>query len=123
MSLSGGKQDNAIPTEASATLLIPSEERETAFNALDRWWKEEGDRYGATDPSGCMMLSKGGDVCADAVSVEDTRRCASLLCALPNGVQAMSKDIPGLVETSLNLGILRLETDALHATSSVRSSV
>ena len=123
MSLTGGKQDNAIPTEASATLLIPSEERENAFEALDRWWKEEGDRYGTTDPNGCMMLSKGGDVCADAVSVEDTRRCADLLCALPNGVQAMSKDIPGLVETSLNLGILRLETDALHATSSVRSSV
>lgn len=123
MSLTGGKQDNAIPTEASATLLIPSEERETAFDSLDRWWKEEGDRYGTTDPNGCMMLSKGGDVCADAVSVEDTRRCADLLCALPNGVQAMSKDIPGLVETSLNLGILRLETDALHATSSVRSSV
>ena len=123
LSLSGGKQDNAIPTEASATLLIPSQERETAFAALDRWWREEGDRYGDTDPNGCMTLSKGGDVCADALSVEDTRRCAELLCALPNGVQAMSRDIPGLVETSLNLGIVRLEADALQATSSVRSSV
>lgn len=123
MSLSGGKQDNAIPTEASAALLVPSGEQERAFDALDRWWKEEGDRHGATDPNGGMTLSKGGEVCSDAVTAEDTRRCADLLCALPNGVQAMSKDIPGLVETSLNLGIVRLDGGELRATSSVRSSV
>ena len=42
---------------------------------------------------------------------------------LPNGVQKMSYQIPGLVETSLNLGILKLEPDHLHACASVRSSV
>lgn len=42
---------------------------------------------------------------------------------LPNGVQKMSGQIPGLVETSLNLGILKLEPDHLHACASVRSSV
>ena len=43
-----------------------------------------------------------------ALSVEDTRRAAAMLYALPNGVQTMSADMPGLVETSLNLGILRM---------------
>lgn len=42
---------------------------------------------------------------------------------VPNGVQHMSTVMPGLVETSLNLGILKLEDQALLATSSVRSSV
>src|SRR5699024_9221360 len=45
------------------------------------------------------------------------------LMNLPNGVQKMSAQIPGLVETSLNLGILKLEPDCLTAVSSVRSSV
>ncbi len=39
-------------------------------------------------------------------SVADTKRAADFLAAMPNGVQAMSADIPGLVETSLNMGIL-----------------
>ena len=47
---------------------------------------------------------------------------ADLIAAIPNGVQAMSQEIPGLVETSMNLGILLLEGDGLHLTVSVRSN-
>ena len=46
-----------------------------------------------------------------------------LLTCAPNGVQAMSQDIPGLVQTSLNLGILKTEETEVCATFSVRSSV
>ena len=42
---------------------------------------------------------------------------------VPNGIRKMSAQISGLVETSLNLGILRLHPDGLEAVSSVRSSV
>lgn len=43
--------------------------------------------------------------------------------ATPNGVQAMSADMPGLVQTSLNLGILKADAEVLRAEYSVRSSV
>ena len=46
-----------------------------------------------------------------------------LLCELPNGVQKMSADIEGLVQTSLNLGILKTTEEAVTMTFSVRSSV
>ena len=46
-----------------------------------------------------------------------------LLNDLPNGVQVMSADIEGLVQTSLNLGILATEADAVRMVFSVRSSV
>mgnify|MGYP000775391285 FL=1 len=42
---------------------------------------------------------------------------------VPNGVQHMSMVMPGLVETSLNTGIMKLTTDGLELTASVRSSV
>ena len=42
---------------------------------------------------------------------------------MPNGVQAMSADMPGLVQTSLNLGILKADAEVLRAEYSVRSSV
>lgn len=49
-------------------------------------------------------VKRGTILCATA---EDTTRAAAFLAALPNGVQAMSADMEGLVETSLNLGILK----------------
>ena len=58
----------------------------------------------------------------NAVPSEQTAKIISLLCAAPNGVQAMSQDIDGLVQTSLNLGIARLE-EAMIFHFSVRSSV
>lgn len=45
-----------------------------------------------------------------------------LLC-VPNGIQAMSGSLPGLVQTSLNLGILTTEDDAVELHFGVRSSV
>ena len=56
-------------------------------------------------------------------TVQDSQKAAACLIALPNGVQAMSADIHGLVETSLNLGILKYEDGCLTADFSVRSSV
>ena len=59
---------------------------------------------------------------------EDTRlsRCQAarveFLTTVPNGIQSMSTDIEGLVQTSLNLGILTTEGDTLHASFAVRSS-
>ena len=59
----------------------------------------------------------------EAWSSEQSAHLLALLAALPNGVQAMSNNIPGLVETSLNLGQLRAEGSEMRATFSVRSSV
>ena len=46
-----------------------------------------------------------------------------VLLALPQGVQAMNVDFPGLVQTSLNLGIIGMKDDGLHFSLSVRSCI
>ena len=58
----------------------------------------------------------------NALSTELTAKVIGLLCSVPNGVQAMSEEMPGLVQTSLNLGIAELG-NAMKMTFSVRSSV
>ena len=58
----------------------------------------------------------------NGLSTETTAKIIGLLCDAPNSVQAMSADMPGLVQTSLNLGIAKL-ADQFTATFSVRSSV
>ena len=58
----------------------------------------------------------------NALSSDDTDRVIKLLNDAPNGVQSWSQDIPGLVQTSLNLGIMKL-AESFEMTFAVRSSV
>ena len=57
------------------------------------------------------------------MTAESSRRVICALCGLPNGVERMSSDTPGLVQTSLNLGILTTSEDSVSLCYSVRSSV
>ena len=54
---------------------------------------------------------------------ESSRRSLCFLFCVPNGVQSMSPSVPGLVQSSLNLGQLRTEADSLLARIMVRSGV
>ena len=58
----------------------------------------------------------------NSLSTESTAKIIGLLCAAPNSVQTWSKDIEGLVQTSLNMGVIKLG-ERFSATFSVRSSV
>ena len=115
VSLSGGQKDNAIPRLARAQVLCHGDVAAVAaaFAAAKRV---------DTDPGLQVTVTPAGRA-AQALSAADSRRAAALLCALPDGVQAYSRDIEGLVETSLNLGILRLDADGLHASFAVRSGI
>ena len=122
-SLQGGKQDNAIPTSASATFLLTPDVQEKARREIETWWTEVKAACAETDPHAACAYQDGAEVCGFALSSEDSAKAIQLLCAMPNGVQAMSPHIPGLVETSLNIGILSLQQSTLQVTASVRSSV
>lgn len=119
----GGLADNAIPRETRAVLVTAPSAR-AAFQDMVRNLEADIRAELASRDSGFHILMRevgqGKYLCADA---ESTRRAAEYLIALPNGVQAMSADMPGLVETSLNLGILKYAEGCLSADFSVRSSV
>lgn len=123
LSVSGGLADNAIPREAQLELFVGSEREpqlESAARAFSEAVKKE---LSVKDPGFLLTVQKKEAGRFAAVREADSAKAAFLLLALPNGVQAMSADIPGLVQTSLNLGILKTETDALCLDISVRSSV
>lgn len=65
----------------------------------------------------------GGNDDIGVLTVEDTAAVIRLMLSLPNGVVRMSDHIEGLVETSLNLGILKLGDDTFSMTYALRSSV
>ena len=117
ISIDGGSKDNAIPRAAEA--LVVTEVSEAEFFAC-------AEQVRQTLPAGetaVEFLCEPAQAATLPMDAESSRAALSLLCALPNGVQAMSRDIPGLVQTSLNLGILKTEAERVTMTFSVRSSV
>lgn len=124
----GGLADNAIPRETGAVVVI-AQENFSKLEGIVADVEQEVQGELSSKDSGVYIRAKvceSGQGASDAytcVNARDTKKAAAFLIGLPNGVQAMSADMPGLVETSLNMGILKYENNVLLAEFSVRSSV
>ena len=121
--LKGGLADNAIPRETAGLLVIDTTDSEKFASVLDTVEKEIQSELSSKDPDVFIKATEKESVAMECTTAESTRKAANFLSAVPNGVQAMSADVPGLVETSLNLGILEYAGGELRAEFSVRSSV
>lgn len=119
--IAGGAKDNAIPRSCSVSLVAMSMDEETLPRLAETLQAEVRAKY--KEPEAVVTAQTVEAMGGMAMSTEDSRKTAELLCAVPNGVQKMSADIHGLVQTSLNLGILKMENEELCLTFSVRSSV
>ena len=118
--LEGGAKDNAIPRSCCATLVAMGIGLERINDITAQLETEIREQYDEPE-----VRIYGEDVDAlggNALSTQDSAKVIALLCSAPNGVQSMSADIEGLVQTSLNLGVVRL-ADAFTMTFAVRSSV
>ena len=121
--LQGGLADNAIPRETKAVLVVEERDKEAILDMVKTVEGEIQAELSAKDSGAFLAAGEGRPGSWLCTTAEDTAKAAAWLIALPNGVQAMSADMHGLVETSLNLGILSYEDGCLLADFSVRSSV
>ncbi len=118
--LSGGAKDNAIPRSCEATMVAMGMNLERINDITESLQNEIRSNFDEPD-----VIIRGEDVDAlggNAISAADTDKVIAALNEVPNGVQSWSEDIPGLVQTSLNLGIMHLDA-ALEMTFAVRSSL
>lgn len=116
----GGGKDNAIAVEASAQVVVSDDA--VARQAAEALAADLSREYAAADP-GLRVEAAPCTVRETPMDWASTERAVCMLTCLPNGVQAMSMEIHGLVQTSLNLGILTTEAEELRACFSVRSSL
>ena len=119
----GGKKDNAIPRECTAWICIAEEDLPKAEQAAAEAMQELSNEYAVTDKNVSVSIERLVQLPEDMLDEDSTRQAVLLVNALPNGIQSMSADVENLVETSLNLGILKLEKEGLRLQYSVRSSV
>ncbi len=119
IAVNGGQKDNAITSACTASVLVSdAAAARTACAEMEGMLKTE---YVITDPSVCVTVEAGES--APAMDAATTARAVCMLTCLPSGVQVMSADIEGLVQTSLNLGVLTTNETEMLASFCVRSSV
>lgn len=121
--LTGGAADNAIAAEARATVAVPPERVNDALALAREIEAVIQNELSTADPGVFLRAEAGAPAELEAVTETDTSAIIDALVTLPNGIQAMSADIPGLVQTSLNLGTVRMENGSARAAYCVRSSV
>ncbi len=121
--LIGGQKDNAIPRDAEAILLFPEDISGEELTAAQELAEEMMQEIRSAEPA--VTLSFSPEDYVEEMPVMHPRSFEKLLFLLlqaPNGVQANSAEIPGLVESSLNLGICKLTSEGTELHWSLRSS-
>ena len=119
ISVSGGMKDNAIP--ALATALVSANE-ETVNNSVNKFGEIFANEYRAKDGAISVTVTKT-NVNGKVMDKASAEKVVTFLTCAPNGIIKMSGEIEGLVESSLNLGILQTEEDSVFASFCVRSSL
>ena len=118
--LSGGAKDNAIPRSAQVTFVMLGMNAERINEVIEQLQQEIREKY--DEPNAVIQGDNVDALGGNALTTECTAKVIGLLNAAPNGVQSWSEDIEGLVQTSLNLGVVKLEEE-LTLPFAVRSSV
>lgn len=122
VNITGGLADNAIPREATAQILVIENEEEFE-GAIKRFEASVKKELESKEPDFQVIIKKGEHMSAETFSEQSTKKAVRLLFSLPNGIQAMSMDVKGLVETSLNIGMVETKEEELAIGISVRSSI
>lgn len=119
----GGVADNAICRENRLALVVEESEAEKLEQIIKAMEQEIKKELVGRDNDFFINVSKIGVAEVACVKGQQVKEMAAFLMAVPNGVQSMSAHMPGLVETSLNLGILTIDNALFRADFSVRSSI
>lgn len=121
--LAGGAKQNAIPRENRAVIVIAPEKKDAAIAILQETITQIKNEYATTDPDIALEITDQGTGIVQVLTEDSREKAVLLINNLPGGIQAMSANIEGLVETSLNMGIVSLEEKELRLEFAVRSSV
>jgi len=118
--LNGGSLRNAIPREADASFLIAEEKVAPFKEALATYLATIKQNLASVEPDIDMMLISP-ETFDECWTTNTQNQILKSLNACPNGVIRMSDDIEGIVETSLNLGVLRCKGKKFVAMALIRS--
>lgn len=122
--LDGGVKDNAIPREAKATVMLKREQVNRCIKEIQKLEKDLCHEFALTDAGIRILFHFEKEEKSTYVMTKPSiKRVMTELVNLPGGIQKMSFAIKGLVQTSLNLGIMETKETGVYYSFSVRSSI
>lgn len=119
--ISGGSKHNAIAKDAHA--VIAAENTEAVLKIVEKMTADFKGEYRAVDKLLTVTANETQNPSGQMFTKELTLNLIDFMASIPNGVQYMSMEIHGLVQTSLNNGVLEEIDGRIKFTTSVRSSV
>ncbi|EHD20368.1 MULTISPECIES: beta-Ala-His dipeptidase [Brenneria] len=120
--LNGGTLRNAIPREAFATLALPAANVEQLKARSQDYLAVLKNELSAVEKNLTLLVEKR-DSQAPAITKEIGARLLALLNAMPNGVIRMSDEVKGVVETSLNIGVVTVDDKQAEIYCLIRSLI
>ncbi|MFI3268126.1 MAG: aminoacyl-histidine dipeptidase [Rikenellaceae bacterium] len=120
--INGGNMRNAIPREGYAIVAVVADQAEDFKAQLEKQADFIKNELSEVDPDLQITLTEC-EVPETAIELHSAYSTLMAVNVCPNGVDRMSDSIPGLVETSSNLGILTTKEDSFEAVMLVRSSI
>lgn len=121
-SINGGNLRNAIAREAEAIITVPMAFKEDIRVAWNHFVAQMEGVFGEVEKDMCLELETC-DMPESFIPADKAYRLIMALCECPHGMIAMSKDMPGLVETSTNLASIKMHDVFVEVNTSQRSSI
>lgn len=119
----GGMASNAIPREAECCVALHENQVAILEDFEKKWANLLREEFGITDPGIIVNIQPLKSKIVKSFSKKAKEQLIASLLLSPNGIQSMSMDIEGLVESSVNLGKISMDESTVSLESDVRSSV
>ncbi len=120
ISINGGDKSNAIPNRCVITLCVDNPDDVCSF--VDNYYKTVKNEISDREPQLKITTAVGAVGEHNVLNTEIKEKIIYTLLCAPNGVMEMSAEISGLVQTSLNLGVLITNTDSIVLHFALRSN-
>jgi dipeptidase D len=121
-SIDGGSLRNAIPRESFAIVTIPENQKLEFLKCLEEFGVAAKKELLAVEPD-MKLEAIPVDLPKSLIDEKTQNNLLSAIYGCPNGVMRMSNEMPGLVETSTNLAIIKSENGTIKVMCLLRSSV
>ncbi|MBM7713931.1 dipeptidase D [Bacillus thermophilus] len=121
--LRGGAKANTIPREAEATIAIERKHIPLIHSFIFKWDETLKKELDMADPEVYVQCTSSMRKGNNVFSQETMTKVITALTFMPNSVQSMSTEVPGLVQSSNNLGTMRTNSDHIMLKNEIRSSV
>lgn len=121
-SIAGGEKMNAISKRAILNITLAQEQSEALESKVKDFEIMVRAEFETADPGISVVITKK-DTVTKVFTKETAQNLMYILQLIPYGPQTMSANIPGLVESSSNIGVVEMDENEIEFNSAIRSSV